>query len=48
LDEIDAAAHKHCGRAFRNGKRDHGGPSGVDAKADRGAFHVFSVSRFSV
>jgi hypothetical protein len=48
LDEIDAAAHKHCGRAFRNGKRDHSGPSGVDAKADRGAFHVFSVSRFSV
>src|SRR5580704_11920838 len=39
FDEIDAAAHQHRGRAFRNGKRDHGGPSGVDAKADRGVFH---------
>src|ERR1700746_2459969 len=40
LDEIDAAAHQYGGRAFRNGERDHGGPSGVDAKADRGVFHV--------
>ena len=48
LDEIDAAAHQHGGRAFRNGERDHGGPSGVDAKADRGMFHIFSVSQFPV
>ncbi len=41
LDEIDAAAHQHRRRAFRNGERDHCRPSGVDAKADRGVFHVF-------
>ena len=46
LYEIDAATNQYSGRAFRNGERDHGRPSGVDAKADRGMFHVFSFSRF--
>jgi hypothetical protein len=44
-DEIDAAAYEHGRRTFRNGESDHRGPSGVDAKADRGVFHIFSVSR---
>ena len=38
LDEIDAAAYQNGGRAFGDGERDHSGPSGVDAKADRGSF----------
>src|SRR5580700_7212101 len=42
LNEINAAPHKHGRRAFRNGERDHGCPSGVDAKADRGVFHAFA------
>jgi hypothetical protein len=48
LDEIDAAANQDRGRAFRYDERDHGGPSGVDAKADRGVFHIFFGVSFAV
>jgi hypothetical protein len=45
---MKALANEHDRRAFRHTESDHRGPAGVDAKADRGVFHVFSVSLFSV
>jgi hypothetical protein len=48
LDEMNALAEQNDRSAFRHTESYQRGPAGVNAKADRGVFHVFSVSRFSV